>query len=99
MARPCSSMVVLYITLPPRPCLSVSCTTWHELTVDQGDQLVSSNIRDQAPISLTASQPYGRSMLFVPVTSIRFVERAHARGADAIILDLEDGVAASGACQ
>jgi len=33
-------------------------------------------------------------MLFVPVNVDRFVDRAHTRGADAIILDLEDAVAA-----
>lgn len=36
-----------------------------------------------------------RSLLYVPVTSERFVEKAHTRGADAIILDLEDAVAPS----
>jgi citrate lyase subunit beta/citryl-CoA lyase len=36
-----------------------------------------------------------RSLLYVPVTSERFVEKAHTRGADAVILDLEDAVAAS----
>ena len=39
--------------------------------------------------------PVWRSMLFVPVTAQRFVEGAAKRGADAIILDLEDAVAAS----
>src|SRR4029077_9343142 len=39
--------------------------------------------------------PVWRSMLFVPVTSQRFVDGAAKRGADAIILDLEDAVAAS----
>jgi citrate lyase subunit beta/citryl-CoA lyase len=34
-----------------------------------------------------------RSLLFVPVPETRFVERAHERGAGAVILDLEDGVA------
>jgi citrate lyase subunit beta / citryl-CoA lyase len=34
-----------------------------------------------------------RSALFVPVNVPRFVEKAHARGADAIILDLEDSIA------
>jgi citrate lyase subunit beta/citryl-CoA lyase len=37
--------------------------------------------------------PAWRSMLFVPVTREKFVAGAHARGADAIILDLEDSVA------
>ena len=39
--------------------------------------------------------PVWRSMLFVPVTQRRFVDGAAKRGADAIILDLEDSVAAS----
>jgi citrate lyase subunit beta / citryl-CoA lyase len=39
--------------------------------------------------------PVWRSMLFVPVTADRFVDGAARRGADAIILDLEDAVAAS----
>ena len=33
-----------------------------------------------------------RSMLFVPANVPRYVERAHERGADAVILDLEDSV-------
>ncbi|MGY8994451.1 MAG: HpcH/HpaI aldolase/citrate lyase family protein [Rhodospirillales bacterium] len=36
-----------------------------------------------------------RSMLFMPVNEERFVAKAHTRGADAIILDLEDSVALS----
>ena len=36
-----------------------------------------------------------RSLLYVPVTSERFLAKAHERGADAIILDLEDSVAPS----
>jgi citrate lyase subunit beta/citryl-CoA lyase len=44
---------------------------------------------------MTASLPVWRSLLFVPVTVPRFVEGAARRGADAIILDLEDSVAAS----
>jgi citrate lyase subunit beta/citryl-CoA lyase len=36
-----------------------------------------------------------RSLLYVPANSSRFVGRAHERGADAIILDLEDAVAPS----
>src|SRR4051794_31888128 len=39
--------------------------------------------------------PVWRSMLFVPVTQQRFVDGAAKRGADAIILDLEDSIAAS----
>jgi citrate lyase subunit beta/citryl-CoA lyase len=41
------------------------------------------------------SLPVWRSLLFVPVTARRFVDGAARRGADAIILDLEDSVAAS----
>lgn len=36
-----------------------------------------------------------RSLLYVPANSERFVGKAHERGADAIILDLEDAVAAA----
>jgi citrate lyase subunit beta/citryl-CoA lyase len=39
--------------------------------------------------------PRWRSLLYVPVTSERFVAKAHTRGADAIILELEDAVAPS----
>ena len=34
-----------------------------------------------------------RSLLFVPAVAQRFVDKAHERGADAIILDLEDSIA------
>ena len=45
---------------------------------------------------MTASTlPVWRSLLFVPVTAKRFVDGAARRGADAIILDLEDSVAVS----
>jgi citrate lyase subunit beta / citryl-CoA lyase len=36
--------------------------------------------------------PIWRSMMFVPVNVDKFVDRAHTRGADAIILDLEDSI-------
>lgn len=36
-----------------------------------------------------------RSQLYVPANNRRFVEKAHRRGADAVILDLEDSVPAS----
>ncbi|HJT09099.1 MAG TPA: CoA ester lyase [Stellaceae bacterium] len=39
-----------------------------------------------------AALPVWRSMLFVPVTVEKYVERAAERGADALILDLEDSV-------
>jgi citrate lyase subunit beta/citryl-CoA lyase len=39
--------------------------------------------------------PVWRSLLFVPVNVDRFIEKAHTRGADAIVLDLEDSVASS----
>lgn len=43
-----------------------------------------------------ASQPpIWRSLLFVPANNGRFVEKAHTRGADGIILDLEDSVPAA----
>ena len=36
-----------------------------------------------------------RSLLYVPLSSEKFLARAHERGADALILDLEDSVAAT----
>jgi citrate lyase subunit beta/citryl-CoA lyase len=39
--------------------------------------------------------PNWRSLLYVPATQEKFVAKAHTRGADAIILDLEDAVAPS----
>lgn len=39
-------------------------------------------------------QPVWRSLLFVPANNARFISKAHTRGADAIILDLEDSVPA-----
>jgi citrate lyase subunit beta/citryl-CoA lyase len=42
-----------------------------------------------------SSLPVWRSLLFVPITAQRFVDGAARRGADAIILDLEDSVAGS----
>jgi citrate lyase subunit beta/citryl-CoA lyase len=44
---------------------------------------------------MTQHLPVWRSLLFVPVTQRRFVDGAARRGADAIILDLEDSVAPS----
>jgi citrate lyase subunit beta/citryl-CoA lyase len=41
---------------------------------------------------MTRSLPAWRSLLFVPMTSERFLAKAHERGADALILDLEDSV-------
>ena len=40
-------------------------------------------------------KPRWRSLLYVPVTAERFVEKAHTRGADVVTLELEDGVAPS----
>ncbi|WP_032918495.1 HpcH/HpaI aldolase/citrate lyase family protein [Mesorhizobium erdmanii] len=49
--------------------------------------------RDTLPIVLSATSfPRWRSLLFVPAHVSRFVENAHDRGADGIILDLEDSV-------
>ena len=44
---------------------------------------------------MRADLPVWRSMMFVPVTVPKFVDTAADRGADAIILDLEDAVAPS----
>ncbi|MFN6956852.1 MAG: HpcH/HpaI aldolase/citrate lyase family protein, partial [Acetobacteraceae bacterium] len=40
-----------------------------------------------------ASPASWRSLMFVPVTGEKFVAKAHTRGADVIILDLEDSIA------
>jgi len=40
-----------------------------------------------------APLPVWRSILYVPVNVDRFVEKAHLRGADALLLDLEDSIA------
>src|SRR5215471_7065576 len=50
---------------------------------------------DRGGVSMAKDLPVWRSLLFVPVTAQRFVDGAARRGADAIILDLEDAVAAS----
>ncbi len=39
--------------------------------------------------------PLWRSMMFVPVNVAKYVDKAHTRGADAIVLDLEDSIAPS----
>ncbi|WP_137123750.1 CoA ester lyase [Roseomonas sp. HF4] len=39
-----------------------------------------------------ASPATWRSLMFVPATGEKFVARAHARGADVVILDLEDSI-------
>jgi citrate lyase subunit beta/citryl-CoA lyase len=44
---------------------------------------------------MTTEVPAWRSLLFVPASNERFISKAHERGADAIILDLEDSVAPS----
>ncbi|MBR9910666.1 MAG: CoA ester lyase [Gammaproteobacteria bacterium] len=41
----------------------------------------------------TQSAPVWRSLLFIPANNQKFVGKAHTRGADGIILDLEDSVA------
>jgi len=43
----------------------------------------------------TRALPMWRSLLFCPANAERFVARAHMRGADAVILDLEDSVPAA----
>jgi citrate lyase subunit beta/citryl-CoA lyase len=41
---------------------------------------------------MMVESPIWRSLLYVPVINERFIAKAHERGADAIILDLEDSV-------
>lgn len=48
------------------------------------------------PAASASREPWSiRSMLFMPVNEERFIAKAHTRGADAIILDLEDSIALS----
>lgn len=50
-------------------------------------------IRDTVPaVESVMSVPRWRSLLFVPAHVPRFVERANERGADGVVLDLEDSV-------
>ncbi|MER8589307.1 CoA ester lyase [Mesorhizobium sp. M1338] len=50
-------------------------------------------IKDTVPaVESATSVPRWRSLLFVPAHVPRFVEAAHERGADGVILDLEDSV-------
>ncbi|MER8542957.1 CoA ester lyase [Mesorhizobium sp. M1334] len=50
-------------------------------------------IKDTVPaVESPMSVPRWRSLLFVPAHVPRFVETAHERGADGVILDLEDSV-------
>lgn len=50
-------------------------------------------IKDTVPaVESAMSVPRWRSLLFVPAHVPRFVEAAHERGADGVILDLEDSV-------
>ena len=41
---------------------------------------------------MNTSHPVWRSLLYVPANNPRFIAKAHLRGADGIILDLEDSV-------
>src|SRR5438445_5647062 len=43
---------------------------------------------------MKAGLPVWRSLLYVPVNVEKYVEKAHTRGADCILLDLEDSVPA-----
>lgn len=43
-------------------------------------------------VEMRSDLPAWRSLMFVPITREKFVNSAHQRGADAIILDLEDSV-------
>lgn len=46
-------------------------------------------------MALEKKLPVWRSLLYVPVNVERFVDKAHTRGADGVILDLEDSIAPS----
>lgn len=43
---------------------------------------------------MSTKNPLWRSLLYVPANNDRFIAKAHTRGADAVILDLEDSVPA-----
>lgn len=43
-------------------------------------------------MDMTPQRPDWHSLLYVPANAPRFIEKAHTRGADALILDLEDSV-------
>ncbi len=43
---------------------------------------------------MEATRPLWRSLLYVPANRPQFIEKAHTRGADGVILDLEDSVPA-----
>ena len=48
---------------------------------------------DASPRSMTRASPATwRSLMFVPATGEKFVAKAHTRGADVVILDLEDSI-------
>ena len=44
---------------------------------------------------MASNAPVWRSMMFVPTINEKFIEKAPGVGADAVILDLEDSIAAS----
>ena len=51
-----------------------------------------SQLNSLSPLKSPARYPGWRSLLFIPVHIEKFVAKAHTRGADAYILDLEDSV-------
>jgi citrate lyase subunit beta/citryl-CoA lyase len=63
--------------------------------IDISAQLLR-NCNTQEDDSMTAQVaddlPVWRSLLYVPVNVPRFVDKAHTRGADGVILDLEDSI-------
>jgi citrate lyase subunit beta/citryl-CoA lyase len=54
--------------------------------------LAMMNAFDAYPVDSPARQMVRRSSLIMPVNVPAFVEKAHRRGADAIVLDLEDSI-------
>ena len=63
---------------------------WHALIVEVG-----ASIQSKGPLAMRDDLPAWRSLLFVPITTTKFVDTCADRGADGIILDLEDAVAPS----
>ena len=60
------------------------------------DGVVCCSLLERHEMMIPGSEmPVWRSLLYVPVNVDRFVDKAHTRGADGVILDLEDSVTPS----
>src|SRR6266852_5233391 len=76
----------------PKQCLAVSLPAgFREIVARKWNASMRSARAGE--LSEGRSAAVIRSLLYVPASSERFIAKAHERGADAIILDLEDAVA------